>query len=219
MTLIKVSIIFPFSLFFLPLFGQEMFKNETPPFFSIEGYDSENSDMNLFNYISENMEYPKSLRDNCISGTVLIQFTLDSSGKVVKDSLLIENYPSLVKEAKKVFYSTSGHWIPATLNGKKTSIQLTIPFKFSIRGLNCIGENEYFQLGLGYFEKQDYYKSATNFKMALRKNPFNSDYLFNTAVAYLKQHKIDSACYYLNSLPILDEDIKNLNERFCTKQE
>lgn len=197
---------------------QEMLENETAPFFSTKGFDSEDGNVNLSKYISETMNYPEEAKYNCISGTVLIQFVIDSLGNVVSESLLFENNLLLVKESKRTFYSTSGHWVPATQNGKKVSMQMTIPFRFSLRDAGCKTETDYFQFGLGYFEQQDYTMAVKSFKLALRQDPYNSDYLYNLTASYLKQYKIDSACYYLNVLPINDDELEDLKSKFCEEK-
>lgn len=189
-------------------------ENETMPFFSTDGYDSADSDQNIFQYIGENVVYPFEARDNCQSGTVYIQFTIDTLGDVASDSLLFENYPLLIQASKDVIYETSGSWKPATQNGKKVNAKITLPFKFNLRGGGCHTAMDYFQYGLGAFELENYKKAALYFRQALRQEPLNADYLYNTSVSYLKMYNMDSACYYANRVHT-DKDINNILIKFC----
>lgn|GEM_PF-2078481 len=202
-----------FSLWFFTLFSQVP-EDETIPHFSNKDYNSENSAQNIYQYIGENIEYPGKAKDNCQSGTVYIQFTIDTLGKVVSDSLLFENYPLLIKSAREVIYQTSGSWKPGTQNGKKVNAKITLPFSFNLRGGGCNTATDYFQYGLGAFEEENYEKAALYFKYALRREPYNADYLYNTSVSYLKMYKIDSACYYADRIHT-DSDLNDILFKFC----
>jgi len=194
--------------------AQDSLDNVTFPSFSIEGFESERSENNIFNYILMNIKYPDKAKENCISGTVLMRFTIDTLGYVINDTVLIDQHPLLINAAKQTFYSTSGKWTPATKNGVKVSMPITLPFKFRLKGAGCVTETEYFRLGLGYFEKEDYVNATNHFKEALKHDPYNKNYLYNLAASYLKQYKIDTACSYLKVLP-LDEDLKAMKKKFC----
>ena len=110
---------------FLPalLFSQEVNDNETMPFFSMKGYDSENSNVNLFNYIQENLEYPEKARDNCQTGTVILSYSIDTIGNVIKDSLWYDHYPLLIQSSRKTIQSTSGNWSSGSKNGEKKEVK------------------------------------------------------------------------------------------------
>lgn len=190
--------------------------HETMPFFSIEGYDSENSSQNIYAYVAQNIEYPVIAIDNCQSGTLWIQFTIDTIGNVIADSLLFENYPILIKQAKEFFYKTSGKWKPAIQGGKKVNSNISLPFEFNLRGGGCKAANDFFLDGLSAFEKEDYEKAAFNFRYALRRDPYNADYLYNTAVSYLKMYKIDSACYFASRI-YSDKDLNTIRQKFCAE--
>lgn len=88
---------------FIPavFYGQELNDHETMPFFSMKGYDSEDGDMNLFNYIQDNLDYPEKARENCQTGTIIMTFMIDCAGKVVGDSLCFDHYPLLIEQSKK----------------------------------------------------------------------------------------------------------------------
>lgn len=201
---------------FLPvlLLSQELQDSETMPFFSMKDYDSENSNENLFRYIQENLGYPEEARDNCQTGTVILSFSIDTFGNVIKDSLWYNHYPLLIEASKKTIYSTSGSWVPGSKNGEKKEVKYVLPFRFNVKGVGCKTEQDYYQLGLRYFKNEDFLNAVKAFKLAFRIDPYNTDYIYNTAVGYLKQYKIDSACKYLN-IAVKDEGIESLRIRFC----
>lgn len=202
-------------LFSLTAYCQDTLKGDAPLFFSIEGCASDNSDQNIFKYMAYNLVYPQYAKDNCITGRVFIEFTIDSLGNVVGDSLLNKSNKLLVAESKRVFYNTSGYWRPATKDGFATISKIIIPFNFMLRGGGCTTGADYFSYGLTYFKKENYSKAATNFRLALKQEPYNTDYLYNLSVSFIKDFKIDSACYYLNTPFIQDEELKEMKNKFC----
>ena len=83
-------------------------------------------------YIAVNLKYPEIAIQNRISGRVIVQFTINSEGKVV-DAVLVRSVdPALDKEAIRVVMS-SPEWTPGKLRGKDVSVLFTFPINFSLQ--------------------------------------------------------------------------------------
>ncbi len=99
-----------------------------PPVFKWKG-------MNIETFIKNNLVYPDSMVKNKIEALFMMQFTVDTSGKVskifTKDSIAAESM-ALYNEAVRVITLTSGKWNPATVNGVKKKMQMRIPIRFTL---------------------------------------------------------------------------------------
>ncbi|MEA3461486.1 MAG: TonB family protein, partial [Bacteroidota bacterium] len=80
-------------------------------------------------YIAENLRYPETAAKNEISGRVIVQFTVDKTGKVVDPVVVRGVDPALDKEALRVVNS-SPKWTPGMQRGKKVDVVFTYPFNF-----------------------------------------------------------------------------------------
>ncbi|MEO6150960.1 MAG: energy transducer TonB [Mucilaginibacter sp.] len=90
---------------------------------------------NLF--ISGKIVYPEYSRQNCISGTIQVRFTLDTAGNVAEAKIHQGLGIDLDDEALRVVKLTSGKWdIPANYN---TSTQLVLPVNFTADQTRCSG--------------------------------------------------------------------------------
>lgn len=85
--------------------------DEIMPHFFTEEYNSENTGMNLQQYVSNKIIYPIAAKKNCNQGVVYVGFTIDTFGNAVDIKSIYENNALLMEEAKRVVLSTSGHWI------------------------------------------------------------------------------------------------------------
>jgi TonB family protein len=80
-------------------------------------------------YIAKNLKYPESAANNGVSGRVIVQFTVNESGKVV-DAVVVRGVdPALDKEALRVVNS-SPKWTPGKQEGKPANVLFTFPFNF-----------------------------------------------------------------------------------------
>lgn len=83
----------------------------------------------LQEYLISNTHYPKKAKEEGISGTVWVRFTVDESGKVKNVMLDKKLYPLLDKEALRVI-SSMPDWKPGVQHGKAVPVELTLPVTF-----------------------------------------------------------------------------------------
>jgi TonB family protein len=87
----------------------------------------------LFQYLNENLEYPETARNNGISGTVFVNFTVNSEGDIKDVRVLRGIHPLLDTEAVRVVQSMP-KWNPGIQKGKKVAVSYNLPIKFTLRG-------------------------------------------------------------------------------------
>lgn len=80
-------------------------------------------------YIADNLKYPEIASENGVSGRVIVQFTVNSKGKVVNAVVVRSVDPALDKEALRVILS-SPKWTPGKQDGEKTNVLFTFPINF-----------------------------------------------------------------------------------------
>ena len=88
----------------------------------------------LSQFITSQIKYPPKALDIGISGKVLIDFVVDTAGKVSDISCLNadKQHPDLIDEAIRVVKLTSGKWTPAYTNGKPVKVKMRLPIMFEI---------------------------------------------------------------------------------------
>jgi len=83
-------------------------------------------------YIAQNLEYPEIAAENGISGRVIVQFAVNSNGKVV-DAVVVRSVdPALDKEAIRVVMA-SPPWTPGKQRGKAVKVLFTFPINFVLQ--------------------------------------------------------------------------------------
>ncbi len=83
-------------------------------------------------YIGQNLEYPEIAAENGISGRVIVQFAVNSRGKVV-DAVVVRSVdPALDKEAIRVVMA-SPPWTPGKQRGKAVKVLFTFPINFVLQ--------------------------------------------------------------------------------------
>jgi len=85
----------------------------------------------LHEYLKTNMRYPEKAKEEGISGTVWVRFTVDESGKVKNIMLDKKLYPPLDKEALRLI-SSMPDWKPGVQHGKAVPVELTLPVEFKL---------------------------------------------------------------------------------------
>ncbi len=83
-------------------------------------------------YIANNLEYPEIAAENGISGRVIIQFAVNSVGKVVDANVVRSVDPALDKEAIRVVMA-SPKWSPGRQRGKAVKVLFTFPINFVLQ--------------------------------------------------------------------------------------
>lgn len=85
----------------------------------------------LFQYISNEVEYPKQALRKKIEGTVYVNFLVDQSGKINHVRLLKGIGYGCDEEAIHIIKHMPD-WIPGMQNEKEVSVSLNLPIRFSI---------------------------------------------------------------------------------------
>jgi TonB family protein len=91
----------------------------------------------LFRYLGDNIDYPKTEQDNDISGIVYVSFIVEKDGSVstVKVVKGVANGPGLDAEAIRVI-SGMPRWKPGKENGVTERVQFTLPIHFELVNMN-----------------------------------------------------------------------------------
>ena len=85
---------------------------------------------NWLKYLQKTLQYPDEAASNNISGDVVVQFVVDTSGHV-SDAKAVSGPKELQAEAIRVVQK-SGLWVPALTNGKKVASYTKKTIKFRI---------------------------------------------------------------------------------------
>jgi len=87
----------------------------------------------LAKYLSKNIRYPRVAQENGISGTVFVQFVVDSEGNI-KDVKTVgaAKGGGLEEEAVRVV-KTMPKWKPGKQNGRQVSVQFNLPIRFTLQ--------------------------------------------------------------------------------------
>jgi len=97
--------------------------------------------MNLINFISNNLKYPDECKVKGIQGSTFIQFVVDKTGKV-KDAVLKNKINKLLEAEAIRVVNILPNWIPGEKHGEKVNVRLTVPVKFGIKGAIYPMEND-----------------------------------------------------------------------------
>ncbi|RNI25927.1 energy transducer TonB [Rufibacter latericius] len=81
----------------------------------------------LQKYIAKNIQYPENAKQDKASGTIVLNFIVDSQGKVQSLELEQKVHPGL-DEALLTVFQQMPPWNPAMQNNRKVSCRLKIPF-------------------------------------------------------------------------------------------
>ncbi len=83
-------------------------------------------------YIAQNLKYPTVAAEKGISGRVIVQFTINTAGKVVDARVVRSVNPALDNEAMRVIMS-SPDWTPGKQKGKTVKVLFTFPINFVLK--------------------------------------------------------------------------------------
>jgi protein TonB len=84
----------------------------------------------MLQFVQSNLKYPSD--GSCITGTVFIEFVVDSEGKIIRKAIRRSIHKAMDEEAMKVI-DKFPKFIPARCNGKVVSFLVTIPVKFKMQ--------------------------------------------------------------------------------------
>jgi len=117
-------------------------------FFIVEEMpEFQGGDAALRQFVKDNVNYPSSARENCISGKVYVRFCVTASGKIDQVSVARGVEPSLDEEAVRVVKNLP-NWKPGMQRGKPVNVWYTIPINFNLDGyknLLTISTHNYYQ--------------------------------------------------------------------------
>lgn len=88
----------------------------------------------MYEFISNKTKYPAQEKENGVSGTVYVSFTVDKAGKI-KDVVIergVTHGPNLAKEAQRVI-SLMPEWKPGIYRGQTVSVRYRMPISFVLR--------------------------------------------------------------------------------------
>lgn len=85
----------------------------------------------MMSFLSTNTNYPEVCVKDSIQGVVVVQFTVDTTGKVTRAHIVRSVHPELDAEALRVVNSFPA-WKPAMQNGKPVSSKYTMPVVFRL---------------------------------------------------------------------------------------
>ncbi len=85
----------------------------------------------MMSFLSKNTHYPAACVKDSIQGVVVVQFTVDTTGKVTRAQIVRSVHPELDAEALRVVNSFPA-WKPAMQNGKPVASKYTMPVVFRL---------------------------------------------------------------------------------------
>ncbi|MFH2141872.1 MAG: energy transducer TonB [Bacteroidota bacterium] len=86
----------------------------------------------LFKFISENIQYPDSAKENNIMGTVYLSFVVTKNGSLADVKAIRSIGGGCDEEAIRVIKSMP-RWNPGKQNGQAVPVQFVIPIKFALQ--------------------------------------------------------------------------------------
>jgi protein TonB len=86
----------------------------------------------LIRFLSKNIVYPRDALENGASGTVFVQFVINSLGQVTNIELVRGFDPLCEAEAIRVIRSMP-NWIPGKQNGNAVNVKMFVPVRFVLR--------------------------------------------------------------------------------------
>ena len=81
-------------------------------------------------FLNKNIVFPEDAKQKGISGTVYVEFIIDTDGSVKDIKILRGIYPSLNNEAIRVIKLSNGKWKPGEQRGKPVKVKMVVPVKF-----------------------------------------------------------------------------------------
>ena len=87
----------------------------------------------LVNAIYSKIKYPKGAKEEKVEGTVIVKFTIDENGDVVKPEITRSLGSGCDEEVLRVV-GEMPKWVPGKKDGKPVAVELTLPVKFLLNG-------------------------------------------------------------------------------------
>ena len=86
----------------------------------------------LFEYLTENIQYPEGMEETCVQGRVVVSFVVEKDGSITEPKVVKGIDPALDEEALRVVNGMP-KWIPGSQNGERVRTRYTIPINFRLQ--------------------------------------------------------------------------------------
>jgi protein TonB len=86
----------------------------------------------LYNYVSNNVDYPEKAIDDNTAGTVRVSFVVDEHGKVTRAHIIGNKLGNGLDEQALKAVSNMPAWKPGKVNGKNVKTRLELPIAFQV---------------------------------------------------------------------------------------
>ncbi len=86
----------------------------------------------LYEYLVENVRYPKEMADSSVQGRVIVKFVVEKDGSITDTKVVKSVHPTLDQEALRVI-SAMPKWIPGSQNGVRVRVKYTLPVTFRLK--------------------------------------------------------------------------------------
>jgi len=94
----------------------------------------------MLDFISNNVKYPKSAREDDVEGRVIVQFVISKTGDVV-DAKIVKSVRSDIDEAALNVVNQMPQWNPGIQDGKTVLVSFNLPINFTLTKRKKKGEN------------------------------------------------------------------------------
>lgn len=88
-------------------------------------------DVALMEFVSKNIKYPESARENGVQGTSVISFVIDRTGKIIY-AKVIRSLDSITDAEAIRVIKLLPKWIPGENKGKKVDVAYTLPIRYRL---------------------------------------------------------------------------------------
>ena len=85
----------------------------------------------FINYVMKNIKYPEEAAEKGIEGRIIIQFTVDKTGKI-KNIKIIRGVDKLLDDEAIRVIKNAPIWSPGMQRGRSVDVQMTIPISFKL---------------------------------------------------------------------------------------
>ncbi len=86
----------------------------------------------LFKFIDDNIQYTKEMEEICVSGRVVVSFTIERDGSVTNAKVFRSLHPLFDKEALRIV-NLMPKWSPAKKNGETKKVTYNLPISFKLK--------------------------------------------------------------------------------------
>ena len=134
-TLVRVSLLLAFMLVACPLFAQtddsaspkkEVIKGKNGEDIVITQPEFKGGIEKMYQYISDNFEYPDDAAKRSVNGKMEVEFTVEKSGDITYVGILKGLDYSIDDEVLRLLKAMP-RWTPATKNGEPVRYKVTMP--------------------------------------------------------------------------------------------